>query len=118
MADHEIYGIHAVTAALRNPHRTVKILCVNQDRSDNRLQSLFELAEIKGVRIEKLSAPLFNRRFSEGSHQGVVAYAAKLPEYSETHLAQLLESSNSPALILILDGITDPHNLGACLRTA
>lgn len=118
MSEHEIYGIHAVSAALNNPHRTIKVLFVNQERSDNRLQSLLEMAEIKGVRIEKLTAQEFNRRFAESSHQGVVAYAGKLPEYSETHLPQLLEASKSPALILILDGITDPHNLGACLRTA
>lgn len=118
MSEHEIYGIHAVSAALNNPHRTVKVLFVNQERSDNRLQSLLEFAQRKGVRIEKLAAQVFNRRFAESSHQGVVAYAGKLPEYSEAHLPQLLEASKSPALILILDGITDPHNLGACLRTA
>ena len=118
MAEHEIYGFHAVLAALNNPHRTIKTLHVNQERSDNRLQSLLELAEKKGVRIDKLSAQVFNRRFAESSHQGVVAYAGKLPEYTESHLPQLLESSKSPAMILILDGITDPHNLGACLRTA
>ena len=118
MSENEIYGIHAVSAALANPHRKVKLLYINQERTDNRLQVLLETASVRGIAIERLSVATLNKRFPDVSHQGVVACVGKLPEYSESHLAQLLESSKSPALILILDGVTDPHNLGACLRTA
>lgn len=118
MSENEIYGIHAVSAALANPHRKVKLLYINQERTDNRLQVLLETASMRGIAIERLSVAALNKRFPDVSHQGVVACVGKLPEYSESHLAQLLESSKSPALILILDGVTDPHNLGACLRTA
>lgn len=118
MSDTYLVGIHAVLAALANPHRTVKALYINQERADHRLQSLLDLAEAKGVRIERLSTQALDRRFPELTHQGVVAHAGNLPEYTETHLPQLIDSCRKPALILILDGITDPHNLGACLRTA
>ena len=118
MSENEIYGIHAVLAALANPHRKVKMLYLNQDRLDNRLQMLLDKASIRGIPVERLPAPILNKRFPDVSHQGVVACVGKLPEYSESHLPHLLESSKSPALILILDGVTDPHNLGACLRSA
>lgn len=118
MSENEIYGIHAVSAVLANPHRTVKKIYINQERADTRLQALLDKALARGIPLERLSVPTLNKRFPNASHQGVVACVGKLPEYSESHLPQLLESSKSPALILILDGVTDPHNLGACLRSA
>lgn len=118
MTEHEIYGIHAVLAALSNPHRTIKSLCLNQDRSEMRLQQVLDLATQKGIPIERLTSKSFNLRFPQLTHQGIIAYAKKLPEYSEAHILPLLEACSKPPLILILDGVTDPHNLGACIRTA
>jgi 23S rRNA (guanosine2251-2'-O)-methyltransferase len=118
MTDHLIYGVHAVNALLNNPHRTIKKLFINQERMDKRLQDLLATAEKAHLDIEKLSIQKMNQRFAEYSHQGVVALAAPLPDYGEADLLALLESCKKPALILVLDGITDPHNLGACLRTA
>lgn len=118
MTDQYVYGLHAVTSLLNNRHRTVKQLYINQDRIDQRLQSLLSLASQRQVPIENLSIQKMNQRFPEFSHQGVVAHAGVLPNYSEGDLLTLLAKSKQPALILILDGITDPHNLGACLRTA
>lgn len=118
MSYYEIYGFHAVLAALANPHRTIKKLYINQDRTDSRFQILLEKASALGVPIERLTLQALSQRASTETHQGVIAQVGKLPEYSESHLQQLLASCRKPALILILDGITDPHNLGACLRTA
>lgn len=118
MSNHEIYGIHAVQAALNNPRRTIKKLYINQDRADSRLQSILEAAEARGIAVEKLTSQVLNKRFPDVTHQGVAAHTGALPEYVESDIASLLESSQRPALILILDGVTDPHNLGACLRTA
>jgi 23S rRNA (guanosine2251-2'-O)-methyltransferase len=118
MSEQFVYGVHAVSALLANPHRTTKKLFVSQDRVDKRLQDLVDKAVQARIAIEKLSTQQMNQRFAEFNHQGIIASASALPDYNESHLRALLESSKSPGLILILDGITDPHNLGACLRTA
>lgn len=118
MTEQYIYGVHAVAALLANPHRTIKMLYINQDRLDARMQDLLAAAQQKNIPVERLSAPKMNQRFADVVHQGVVASAGKLPEYIEADLEGLLASSKQPCLILILDGVTDPHNLGACLRSA
>ncbi len=118
MTDEYIYGVHAVSALLSNRHRIIKALYITQDRLDKRIQDVLVLAEQAQVQVERLSAQKMEQRFPDFIHQGVVAYAAKLPDYGEHDLGRLLESSKKPCLILILDGVTDPHNLGACLRSA
>ena len=118
MSEQFIYGVHAVFALLNNPRRVVNKLFVSQDRIDKRLQELLDKAEQSQILIEKLNPQKMNQRFPDVVHQGVVASATSLPDYGESDLASLLESCTKPALVLILDGVTDPHNLGACLRSA
>lgn len=118
MTDQLVYGLHAVKALLSNSLRTAKQLYINKDRTDEKLQAILLLAENNNVPIEVLSSQLMNQRFSEFNHQGVVALSTALPTYSETDIASLLTRCKAPLFILILDGVTDPHNLGACLRTA
>jgi len=118
MTDQLVYGVHAVTALLSNRHRKTKTIFVNQERDDQRIQALCDLAGRHQVPVEVLSAQKMKQRFADVVHQGIVACAAPLPDYSESDLLTLLENSKQPGLILILDGVTDPHNLGACLRTA
>ena len=118
MSEQFVYGVHAVSALLANPHRITKKLFVSQDRVDKRLQEILDKAMQANISIEKLSNQQLTQRFAGLIHQGVVASASALPDYNESHLRALLESSKTPSLILILDGVTDPHNLGACLRTA
>ena len=110
-----IYGLHAVSALLKNRHRTICSLFINEDRTDERLQTLRQMAKEAQVGIEGLSSQAMKVRFPNMIHQGVVAIAQPLPEFTERDLDALLEQAS---LILILDGITDPHNLGACLRSA
>lgn len=118
MTDQYIYGMHAVTALLQNPHRQVRQLIVANDRQDQRMSKLLELAAKKSVAVESMGMQKINQRFPDATHQGVVALATALPEFNESHLLELLAACTQPALILILDGVTDPHNLGACLRSA
>lgn len=118
MSEQYIYGVHAVSALLANPRRTIHKLFINQDRLDKRALDILEKAKQLQLEVEKLTTQQMNQRFAEFAHQGVVASAKALPDYAEADLVSLLETSKKPALILILDGITDPHNLGACLRTA
>jgi len=118
MSEQFVYGVHAVSALLDNPLRLINKLFVNQDRVDKRVQEVLEKAELAQVLVEKLTTQKMNQRFAEFSHQGVVASAAALPDFGESDLVSLLESAKKPNLVLILDGVTDPHNLGACLRSA
>lgn len=118
MNEHLVYGVHAVSALLINPHRTTYTLFVNQERVDKRIQGIVDRAMHAQVAVEYLSLQAMKQRFPLLTHQGVVAKASALPEYGEAHLPALIESCKKPGLILILDGITDPHNLGACLRSA
>jgi 23S rRNA (guanosine2251-2'-O)-methyltransferase len=113
-----VYGLHAVEALLANPHRTINKLFISQDRSDKKLQELVAIAEHSQISIEALSTQKMNQRFVNCVHQGVVASASTLPDFGESDLLSLLEKSKKPGLVLLLDGITDPHNLGACLRSA
>lgn len=118
MSDVIVYGIHAVNAVLSNPLRRVKTLFINQERQDERLSAIQAIAMQREVAIMGLSQQEMNRRFPEMVHQGVALSVSRLPDYTESHLVELLETIPDEPFILILDGITDPHNLGACLRTA
>ncbi len=118
MNEHFVYGVHAVAALLANPHRTIYKIFIANERADKRMLDLIDKAQQSSISIEHLSTQKMNQRFSDYKHQGIVAQASALPEYNESHLIPLLEASKKPALILILDGLTDPHNLGACLRSA
>ena len=110
-----IYGLHAVSALLKNQHRVVSALYINEERMDERLLVLRETAKNNNISIETLSSQAMKTRFGTMNHQGIVAIAEPLPAFSEHDLDRLLKEAT---LILILDGITDPHNLGACLRSA
>src|SRR5690242_7675735 len=102
MSEHLVYGMHAVLAALTNPHRVVKTLFVNQERLDDRINNLVEKAKQAQIPIEYCSAQRMNQRFANFSHQGVVANTSPLPNFTEQQLTSLLECSKKPGLILIL----------------
>ena|SRR3990167_4212670 len=120
MTDHYVYGLHTVKAVLTHSLRKVKALYLSRERCerDDKFQQIEILAREQLIPIEKLSTKEINSRFEPLSHQGVLALVTPLPELGESDLLSLLAESKKPCLILILDGITDPHNLGACLRTA
>ncbi|TAL58570.1 MAG: 23S rRNA (guanosine(2251)-2'-O)-methyltransferase RlmB [Legionella sp.] len=118
MSEQYVYGVHAVSALLSNPHRVVKTLYVSQERVDKKVQTILDKAAEKHIPVEQLSSAKMNQRFAEFTHQGVVAKAQALTDFVEADLPHLLSSSKNPGLVLILDGVTDPHNLGACLRSA
>lgn len=113
-----VYGLHAVLALLNNQRREVYQILVNQDRNDQRLRVILNTAQARKIPIKSLSNEHFKLHFSEIPHQGVIAEAAPIQTYTEADLTSLVETFPQPSFILILDGITDPHNLGACLRSA
>ncbi|WP_386698135.1 23S rRNA (guanosine(2251)-2'-O)-methyltransferase RlmB [Lonepinella sp. MS14436] len=113
----QIYGIHAVSAFLeRTPERVIEVL-VLKGREDKRLQPLLNELHKLGISVQFLNRQsLYNKAQGE-VHQGIIARVQAAKELNENDLDQILQHKQNPFL-LVLDGVTDPHNLGACLRTA
>jgi 23S rRNA (guanosine2251-2'-O)-methyltransferase len=121
-----IYGIHAVDSLLRSNPKSVQRLWVQLGRDDNRIGSLLELAQNQGVPVAREPRKGLDEMVS-GRHQGVVAETLDAPVHGEisqpnlwreADLYEAIEAKDGPVLLLVLDGVTDPHNLGACIRSA
>jgi len=113
-----IYGLHAVQAALEKEPETISALWLEHARRDARAQKLMALARAAKIEIKKVKRDELDALVGDVRHQGVVAAATAVSAKDENWLKTFLASLNEPAFLLILDGVTDPHNLGACLRTA
>ena len=112
-----IYGLHAVRALLlRAPQRVVRVY-LQQGRDDQRVVEIESLARQSQRQIERVDASRLRGWVGEVAHQGVVADIEPLPPVSEDEFYALL-AATPDCLVLALDGVQDPHNLGACLRTA
>lgn len=118
MSDLErVYGLHAVEALLRHHPKRVKQVWLAEGRGDPRVRVLLELAEQARVRVGQCERREMDA-WVGGVHQGVVAEVSPSQVWGEAMLEELLDRAEGPPLLLVLDGVTDPHNLGACLRTA
>ncbi len=106
-----IYGLNPVAEALK-AGRVTRLLV--GARSDQRLQQLLALAAERRVRVERVDADELDRRSRGGVHQGVLAEVAAAKEYS---VEDLVRGASGPPLVVVLDGIEDPHNVGAILRS-
>ena len=111
-----IHGFHAVLAKLRHQPEAVQELFVDGSRQDARARDLVSRAEAAGVRIVQADGRRLDGMAPPGKHQGVVARVSG--EVVHVSLDDLLDGLTEPPLLLVLDGVTDPHNLGACLRVA
>jgi 23S rRNA (guanosine2251-2'-O)-methyltransferase len=112
-----IYGIHAVKALLDNdPQRFLEVFIL-KGRDDRRLQPLIAELEATGIVIQVANRQWLDEKVEGAVHQGIIARVREGRQYQENDLPALLESVDTPFL-LVLDGVTDPHNLGACLRSA
>ncbi|OGV25450.1 MAG: 23S rRNA (guanosine(2251)-2'-O)-methyltransferase RlmB [Legionellales bacterium RIFCSPHIGHO2_12_FULL_37_14] len=112
-----IYGSHAVISALKQKRRNVLELFIQKDREKTKHAAIIALAEDQGIPWKSVSAEELDTLFFNCTHQGVGAKVSELPKLVEKDLADYIQSLSPPYLFLILDGITDPHNLGACLRS-
>ena len=112
-----IYGVHAVEALLRHHPKRVKQLWLAAGRQDPRVQVLVDLAGQQRIAVGQKDRRDLDE-WAEGVHQGVVAEVSPSQVWGENMLDELLDRATTPPLLLVLDGVTDPHNLGACMRTA
>ncbi|AIU71498.1 23S rRNA methyltransferase [Hafnia alvei FB1] len=113
-----IYGIHAVQALLeRDPQRFLEVF-VMKGREDRRLMPLIAELEQMSIVIQVANRQWLDEKVEGAVHQGIIARVREGRQYQENDLPALLENLEQPPFLLILDGVTDPHNLGACLRSA
>lgn len=118
MSDLErVFGVHAVQALIERHPKRVKRLLVQSGRLNERQQALLGQAEQAGLVVVRVAGDELDAQV-DGVHQGVVAEVVASQLWSEEMLGHLLDRLDTPPLLLVLDGVTDPHNLGACLRSA
>ena len=111
-----VFGFHAVLARLRADPASVLELFVDETRHDARIRDVATQAEKAGVTVLRVPTKRLDGFYGGGRHQGVVA-RVQIKSLSHS-LDEILEQVQGPPLLLLLDGVTDPHNLGACLRVA
>jgi 23S rRNA (guanosine2251-2'-O)-methyltransferase len=112
-----VYGVHAVRALLERHADRVVSLRIAATREDPRMRDIESLARDRGVALQRIDTRELKKQLGDVAHQGVAADVRPLPPWTEDDLIDALTRVTSP-LILALDGVQDPHNLGACLRTA
>lgn len=111
-----MFGFHTVTARLRHSPESVKEVLIDERRHDPRLKKLLDLAVGSGVKVNPAPLKRLDALARDGRHQGVVALVAAVSKMLD--LEDVLAQAGKAPLLLILDGVQDPHNLGACLRVA
>ncbi len=114
--ENRVYGLHAVHVALERAH-VQELWCV-RERRDERMAAIRQAAILAGVKVHDITSKELSTLLPDVRHQGVAASLLPPPEHGERDLEELLENLAHPPLLLVLDGVQDPHNLGACLRTA
>jgi 23S rRNA (guanosine2251-2'-O)-methyltransferase len=113
-----LIGIHSVASALTNSPTQVKALMVAEECHNPRVRELLQQAGDLGIRDFTQPRALLERRSEGQRHQDIIAEFQADNIWAEKDLARLLDAIDAPPLVLVLDGVQDPHNLGACLRTA
>lgn len=113
-----VFGIHAINALLKHRPAVILQIYLQSGRLDERISEITDRANSLGIPVEVLDKKELDKK-AEGTHQGALAFCKEIKrEYNEAYLEELLGKLESPPLLLVLDGVTDPHNLGACLRSA
>lgn len=117
---HTIFGTHAVHSVIEKSPERVKQIFVIQGKPTGRLADVLQKAKRSGCAVNALDKAIFEKQFNlKGqTHQGIAADLKPLPTLNENDLKSIVEKANKSLLFLILDGVTDPHNVGACLRSA
>ena len=112
-----VFGLHAIQTLLKSAPQRINELLVLEGRHDQRLQKILQAAARLEIQVRQVGRKELDK-LADGNHQGVVAMSVPGQLHDEKFLYQMLAESDAVPFLLVLDGITDPHNLGACLRTA
>lgn len=112
-----LFGLHAVQAVLKTSGSKVQEIRVQKGRDDQRLKKILSMAEGQSIPITWVLRSDLDE-LADGRHQGVAALCQGAGVQDENYLFELLEEQQVPPFLLVLDGVTDPHNLGACMRSA
>lgn len=118
MSDETVVGWHAVLAVLRQAPERVLAIQIDRARKGPRRAQLLDAARSAGIAVEETTGAVLDRQADGAEHQGVVARCRPAAERTEGELPAYLATLTGPPLLLVLDNIQDPHNLGACLRSA
>lgn len=113
-----IYGHHAVLTMMQQTPECIRSLYMQASGASSRIQPILQLAKEYNIKIQTLSREQLDALIPSGNHQGIIADCKELPASLPNDLPTLMQQLNEPAFLLILDGVQDPHNLGACLRSA
>jgi 23S rRNA (guanosine2251-2'-O)-methyltransferase len=115
---HRVGGLHSVRAALRHGAQRIQGVWYDARRNDRRLRALLDELRAQGVALHASDRAALDRLVPGTNHQGIVAEASTPAARDESALEELLQGLAAPPFLLVLDGVQDPHNLGACLRSA
>lgn len=119
MSDKElVFGLHAARHILDTAPERVLSAFLQEGRSDQRLEEVKHALEVCGCHITRLTSPKLDRLASGGRHQGVVLEVRSAAALAEKDLMDLVTAAGDKTFVLVLDGVQDPRNLGACLRVA
>jgi len=118
MSGELLFGIHSIDAALTHDPTNILELYFEANSENPRVRELSERARELGLKPHARDKAALDRMTGGARHQGAVARYKAPPPRNESDLAALVEQAGNDALLLVLDGVTDPHNLGACLRSA
>lgn len=113
-----IFGLHAVRTLLQQRPERAALLLLQKGREDARMQELVQLAQAKSIKIDYRDQRELDRLAGDERHQGACLQIRSVGVLGEGALDDLLDAMTTPPMLLVLDGVQDPHNLGACMRTA
>lgn len=118
MKSSKLFGLHSVQAALDySPDKIIRVW-IDEQRIDKRLGKLIDELAVLGIEPEQIDRKKLDRLADGNNHQGIAMEVTMPGELSENDLKTMVENLTANALLLVLDNVQDPHNLGACLRTA
>jgi 23S rRNA (guanosine2251-2'-O)-methyltransferase len=118
MKSSKLFGLHSVQAALNYSPDKIRKVWIDQQRQDQRLSQILNELVTLGIELEKIDRKKLDRLSEGNNHQGIVVEVSLPDELSESDLKTAVGKLTSTPLLLVLDNVQDPHNLGACLRSA